>query len=196
MNDNIKGKYEYIVVQYSGCDDYKYEFTNYSREVFDMDKDNNSYLEHNICDVVGAITVYGIHRNSYFNENFIYRVPNKSLMNSIDYCANRYDILGNDKYSITNTLKLIVEDDIRSKYSHIVIDYIKDNSYAINERNGYYEIDVATTETLYEVLYDSIENNSYKYKELKINSGNIEQDNFIVLKKKEEISSADFSIWT
>jgi hypothetical protein len=182
VNKDTKEKYKHIIVEYNHCDNFTYTFTNYVREIFDLEEEKNLFLEHQICDVLGSVIVYGIPYGTEFHENLIYRVQNKKAINSIDLCAKIYEELFSDSYSISSVGRISFETNVRDKYKYLIVDYIKDRSYSINEEEKYYEIDIATSEEKVKIIYDSTEEDVVNvYKKLDLD---VVKDNFIVLRKE------------
>jgi hypothetical protein len=181
LDKGTKQKYKYILVEYNHCDNFTYSFTNYVREIFDLENENSLFLEHPVCNVLGSVIVYGIPYNTEFHEDLIYRIQDKKAINSIDMCAKIYEELFEDSYSVSSVGRVSFENEIRDKYKYLIIDYIKDRSYAINEEDKYYEIDIATSEEKVKIIYDSTEDDIINiYKKLDLD---IVKDNFIVLRK-------------
>jgi hypothetical protein len=181
LDKDTKQKYKYILVEYNHCDNFTYSFTNYVREIFDLENENSLFLEHPVCNVLGSVIVYGIPYNTEFHEDLIYRIQDKKAINSIDMCAKIYEELFEDSYSVSSVGRVSFENEIRDKYKYLIIDYIKDRSYAINEEDKYYEIDIATSEEKVKIIYDSTEDDIINiYKKLDLD---IVKDNFIVLRK-------------
>ena len=182
LNQDIKNKYKYIAVEYNHCDNYHYEFTNYEREIYDLNTEQNIYINKDICDVIGAVMIYAIPKNRKFYPDLIYRIPSIQAINTIDYCAEIYDILLSNSYEIIGN-RVSLDIGIREKYDYLIIDYLKNDSYCINERSTYYEIDIATSDETVKINYDSDENgvtNEYTEIDLK----DINENNFIVLRKE------------
>ena len=180
----IKDEYKYIIIEYNHCDTYRYEFTNYERQLADLAIKRNIYLENKICDVVNAITIYGVPKDAIFREELFYRVPNKASLNSIDYCVNVYDELAGNEYEVLPTGRLVLESDIRSKYKYLIIEYLKDRSYCVNERDSEYEIDIAGTEEGIRLCYDADEYDvTNSYSGISFNIDDAIENNFIILRK-------------
>lgn len=182
LNSSIKNKYKYCIVVYKHCDNFRYEFTNWERELINLKQANNIYLNSPVCNAVGAVSVYGIPENAVFFEDRLYKIPNISAINSIDSCVNLYTVIPESHYSINSVNKISFTKDIVENYKYLIIDYLKDKSYTVNERNNYYEVDIATSEEKCKILYDSTEDQINTYSTLKLN--NMSADNFIVLKKE------------
>lgn len=182
IDQDTKNKYKYIAIEYNHCNNYHYEFTNYEREIYNLNTQQNIYIENNICDVIGAVVIYGIPKNRKFYPELVYKIPSIQAVNTIDYSAEIYDILLSNSYEIIGN-RISLSPGIREKYDYLIIDYLKDNSYCINEREAYYEIDIATSDETVRINYDSDENgvtNTYTEIDLKY----INENNFIVLRKE------------
>jgi len=183
VDADIRNEFKYVLVEYDHCENYRYEFTNYEREIFELKEIQNLYIENRICDVVGAVTVYGV-KAGVFLPKHIYKIPSNKAVNSIDYCVSLYDVLLNDQYSISETGKVSLNTEVWEKYDYLIIDYLKDRSYTVNEREKYYELDISTSEEMCKIIYDYNEENIVNtYKVLNLND--IVEDNFIVLRKRE-----------
>lgn len=182
IDQNIRSKYKFIAIGYNHCDNFRYRFTNYEREIYNIQEEYNVYLTKDYCDITGSILVYGIPKNAIFLKELLYRIPENMTETAIDLCVDKYEIIPAKEYSINSANRISFSDDIRSRYDYLIIDYLKDNSYAINETEKFYEIDIATTDERAKVLYDSSENytiNTYK----KLDLTDMINDNFIVLRK-------------
>lgn len=184
VNKEMRDQYKYVGISYKHENDFIYEYTNWARELFDLNKTKGIYLKDKICNTFGALIVYGIPKNSVFFEDRLYKVLNISSINSIDCCADIYEIIDNSVYALNSvTNMLIVDTEIRNRYDYLIVDYLKDNSYAINERETYYEVDVATTNEEIKTMYDSSETGINNYKTLNLTNKN--DGNFIVLRKQD-----------
>lgn len=182
LEQAVKEKYKYCIVVYNACSKYRYEFTNWERQLVRVNRNKNTYLDHKVCDVIGAMIVYGIPEDAIFFEDRLYQIPDKSSINSVDNCTNLYDMIPESYYSVSRSNKFSIDNAIKSKYKYLIIDYIKDDSYTVNERDSYYEVDIATTKETVKVLYDSTEETINIYHILKLTD--TKADNFIVLKKE------------
>ena len=92
----------------------------------------------------GTIIVYGIKKESSLNMDNILKIE-KEGKDTIEYCANYYDILfEKDLRYINKTNKEIKITDV-DDYKLIIVDYLKEDSYAINYRHDLnsYEIDIS-----------------------------------------------------
>lgn len=91
-----------------------------------------------------SIIVYGIRKESTINFDNLLRIE-KEGKDTIDAFANYYDILfEKDLRMINKEAKIIQLTDI-SNYKYIVVDYLKEDSYAINYRHelNSYEVDIS-----------------------------------------------------
>lgn len=159
----------------------KYFFTNWEREVFKPDRILD--LAKPLCGSTD-IVLYGI-RGSY-NMDAIYDVPKKELVNSIDAVADQYDEITSDNYEIRKDQTIVISDTLnRTEYSAFIIDYLKNDNYAINKgENGEYELDIATAKEDINTLYDVSDGGEiHSYQLLDIESPG--DDNYIVLRRNE-----------
>ena len=133
-----------------------YFFTNTEREYF---KPNYKLkLDSPVLDKLNTVTVYGIKKHSRFDLDEILHIE-KEGMDTIDYCADAYDVLFEENlHSInksTGEIRLESIDD----YQYIIVDYIKDNSYCVNYRYemNSFEVDIAINENVdTSMYYDNI----------------------------------------
>lgn len=119
-----------------------YWFTNVEREYFNPA--HMIRLTNQPSSKEGTIIVYGIKKESDINPEDILRIP-KEGKDTIDAFANYYDILfEKDLRYINKEYREIRLTDIES-YKLIVVDYLKEDSYAINYRHEFnsYEIDIS-----------------------------------------------------
>ena len=122
-----------------------YWFTNVEREYFNPAHMIRLTKQPSHKD--GSIIVYGIKKESSVNMENILRIPKEGL-DTIDAFANYYDILfEKDLRYINKEYKEIRLTDIND-YKLIVVDYLKEDSYAINYRHDLnsYEIDISIKE--------------------------------------------------
>ena len=119
-----------------------YWFTNVEREYF-----NPAHLirlSKQPSHKTGTIIAYGIKKESSLDMDNILRIPKEGL-DTIDACANYYDILfEKDLRYVNKEYREIRFTDI-SNYKLIIVDYLKEDSYAINYRHDLnsYEIDIS-----------------------------------------------------
>ena len=151
-----------------------YYFTNVEREYFDPKR--RIVLEKLPSTERGSIKIYLIDKDARFDLDKILHIPYKgkdTIMDTIDLCVNgQYLIISEDEYEefgvvvYRDTGEIIFNTDL-SEYSHIIIDYMKKDSYAINfdyERQSY-AVDISTDNETVSIVYDNIETviNSYEY---------------------------------
>lgn len=151
-----------------------YYFTNVEREYFNAKR--RIVLEKIPLQEAGSIKIYLIDKDANFNLDKIYHIPDKGqdvIMDTIDACVNgQYMIVTEDEYDeygITvyrDTGEIILDTDL-SEYKYILIDYYKNDSYAINydySRQAY-SVDISTINKTVSVIYDNIENTigTYEY---------------------------------
>ena len=119
-----------------------YWFTNTEREYFIPS--HYIKLTNTPSSKDNSIIVYGIRKESTINFDNLLRIE-KEGKDTIDAFANYYDILfEKDLRMINKEAKIIQLTDI-SNYKYIVVDYLKENSYAINYRHelNSYEVDIS-----------------------------------------------------
>ena len=183
LTDEIKNNYPNIIIEYISTSISTNIFTNYEREVFDAST-TNLVLEKEPLQTSNNIIIYGILKDSEIKEDNLYRVP-KTIINSIDYYANKFDVLLANEYSIdydNNEIKLNTT--ILDKYKQFIVDYLKNDSYAINyiEEHNQYEVDISTNEDMLYLNYNMREDGSiYDYKITEIIP---DKDKYIVLRKE------------
>lgn len=119
-----------------------YWFTNTEREYFIPS--HYIKLTNTPSSKDNSIIVYGIRKESTINFDNLLRIE-KEGKDTIDAFANYYDILfEKDLRMINKEAKIIQLTDI-SNYKYIVVDYLKEDSYAINYRHDLnsYEVDIS-----------------------------------------------------
>lgn len=151
----IREKYQYIAVSYQAITDHRYYFTNWERELFNLKEEDRIYLEHAPLDPTADIIVYGIEDETLFNQDLLYDVNDISMETSIDLSAYTYDILDPDDYTVNALNKVVIGTNLLKKYRYLVIDYLKAESYAVNETDDNYELDIASADTQFQIMYDS-----------------------------------------
>ena len=187
LPQEIKDEYPYVIIAYNGIVDYRYIFTNQEREIYDLKKDPRIYLSSAPLNITTDLYVYGIADPDYFNEDLLYYIPDNDFTNSIDISAYSYDelVLGED-FRINTVNKVILDNKLTEKYKYLIIDYLKKDSYAINEKDGNYYIDIATEQVKVNVSYDAREDDgktTQVYKTLTV--GDISNGDFVALELKE-----------
>ena len=149
-----------------------YYFTNVEREYFKAKR--RIVLEKVPLQEKGSIKIYLIDKDADFDLDKIYHIPDKgpdTIMDTIDLCVRgQYMIVTEDEY---NEFGIVVYRDIGeiifnsdlSEYKYIIVDYFKNDSYAINYDYGRqsYSVDISTTNEKVSILYDNIENTIGRY---------------------------------
>ena len=183
----IKNQYKYILVEYEHCDDYYYEFTNYHRQLVVLENSTNIYLDSSVCSVPDALVIYGIPKEALFFRELLCRVPDRRAVNTIDYCSSVYEEIPAANYSISTANRLVLDTEIREKYSCLVLEYLKEKSYCVNEREETYEVDIADSGSGTVIIYDGNEYDvTERFRALNISIDNAVKDNFIVLDKNRK----------
>ena len=151
-----------------------YYFTNVEREYFKAKR--RIVLESLPLQERGSIKIYLISKDAKFNLDKILHIPDMGkdvIMDTIDACVDgQYLVISENEYNefgvvvYRETGEIIFNTDL-SKYSYIIVDYMKKDSYAINfdyERQSY-SIDISTSNKSVSVIYDNIETNvgAYEY---------------------------------
>lgn len=184
LPSSIRKQYDYIAIEYASADSFRYEFTNYERQLVDLSEKGNIYLNRKMSDSVNTMMIYGIPEGSVFKKDMLYRIPDRAAVNSIDYCTSIYDELPGSYYKVLSNGRLILEPEIREKYRWLVIEYLKDNSYTINGREDGYEVDISISEGSPRLVYDGDELNVTRaYSAINYLTDNTVEGNFIVLRK-------------
>ena len=151
-----------------------YYFTNVEREYFKAKR--RIVLESLPLQERGSIKIYLIGKDAKFNLDKILHIPDMGkdvIMDTIDACVDgQYLVISENEYNefgvvvYRETGEIIFNTDL-SKYSYIIVDYMKKDSYAINfdyERQSY-SIDISTSNKSVSIIYDNIETNvgAYEY---------------------------------
>ena len=151
-----------------------YYFTNVEREYFKAKR--RIVLEKLPLQERGSIKIYLIDKDADFNLNKIYHIPDKGqdvIMDTIETAVRgQYMIVTEDEYDeygITvyrDTGEIIFDTDL-SEYQYIIVDYFKNDSYAVNydySRQAY-SVDISTINKTVSIVYDNIENTigTYEY---------------------------------
>lgn len=151
-----------------------YYFTNTEREYFEAKR--RLILEKLPLQQPGSIKIYLIDKDAEFDLDKIYHIPDKgpdTIADTIDACVNgQYHIVTEDEYRAfgvvlyRDTGEIIFNTDL-SEYSYILVDYLKNDSYAVNYDYGRraYSIDISTMNKTVSVVYDNIESTigTYEY---------------------------------
>lgn len=167
-------------------DGIKYRFTNIEREIFESN--NIIELEKYPSNQISSIIVYGVHSKNNIDLNKILYSFNSDI-DDISFCCDSFDtIYESDIYYINKKQKkfILFEDDNEiNKYEYIIVDYLKDNSYAINyiHELGSYELDISTDSNI-KAYYDGIDdnNNFINIKEYKDINITLKNDSYLVLR--------------
>ena len=203
LDDNIKQSYKWIIIEYNAITETKYWFTNREREIYDMQDNVLIYLNQTPLDMTEGFDIYGVLKDEDINLDLLYYVPDVAAENLIDMSCYQYDRIprrsedGTEQYKLTEKGRLIVTDDIINKYRYIIIDYLKKNSYAINKTKNGLEVDIASFDNEYSVLYDSVDGritNKYSIipiSQLKKSENNAIEGNEII---EAEIAENDFIV--
>lgn len=173
-NEPLDLSSSYRVYEKNGKD--YYWFTNTEREYFEPA--HLIRLTNMPSRKTGTIIAYGIKKESSLNLDNILRIPKEGL-DSIDMCANYYDIIfEKDLRYVNKEYKEIRFTDIED-YKLIIVDYLKEDSYAINYRHDLnsYEIDISIedgkeTSVMYNNAAENKDGitfiNEYKYVDTKV----------------------------
>lgn len=184
----LLNRYKYILIEYNDISNFKYVFTNYEREYFDIPTSSRTItLTKEVSSDNPSIIIYGIKNNSFFNDDYIYRVPENTI-NSLDYYCNDYNVISTDNYTAdfkTNSIKF--EKSVLSSYDHLIVDYMKKDSYAINlsEELAQYEVSMSSDQNDLEMIYD-IHDDGTSAEYITKTIPDDKSNSFIVLRKTKE----------
>lgn len=151
-----------------------YYFTNVEREYFPARR--RLILEKLPLQEQGSIKIYLIDKDADFDLDKIYNIPDKGqdvIMDTIDECVDgQYLTITEDEYDEYGVVvyrdmgEIIINSDL-SEYKYIIVDYFKNDSYAINYDygRGSYSVDISTTNESVSIIYDNIEEKigTYEY---------------------------------
>ena len=186
---SVRSQYQYIIVSYDAIESHRYIFTNWAREIYDLEESTRIYLSAPALNLDTDVVVYGIPDAALFNKDLLYYIPDDDFEKSIDMSAYSYDVLMKQKdYDINKLQKVIVDTDTLKRYKYLVIDYLKRDSYAINEKEEYYQIDIVPSGTKVNIYYDADKETgtiTQHYQVLSI-------DNMLVNQSDKEIHNGDF----
>jgi len=184
-------KYRYVVVSYNAVTSYKYIFTNWEREIYDLKDEYRIYMEEVPLNLASNIVIYGIRDEVMFNKNWLYYIPDRYNETSIAMCAYAYDTLQPGEYDIDrDTARVTIDPELMKKYRYLIIDYLKNDSYAVNHKVDCYEVDIATEQSTVNVIYDSEDGLTTKtYRILASEKMILDTDT-----NKYEIEDADFVV--
>lgn len=180
-DEQAKTKFKFIAIQYTDVSDYEYEFTNIEREVFDT---NSRAIELTSLPSKenSTVYVYGIKKDSYTNDKYLYRVPAAGMETTIDLYAESYDIVQDYDIDYKNGV-IKFKENHKDEYSEYVVDYLKKESYCINfsEEMQQYELDICSEDQEVDIVYDLHEDGSmYEYMTTNIKP---DRSKYIVLKE-------------
>lgn len=134
-----------------------YWFTNVEREYFKPS--HKLKLENTPSHKTGTLIVYGIKANSRLDMDKILHIE-KEGKDTIDACANLYDIIFEKDLKYLDKINGEIRLNDLSDYKMIIVDYLKEDSYAINYRHDFrsYEVDISSkAEDEIQVIYDNTE---------------------------------------
>lgn len=139
-NEPLDLSSSYRVYEKNGKD--YYWFTNVEREYFKPS--HMLLLSKQPSEKSGTIIVYGIRKESSLDITNILRIKQEG-QDTIEYCANYYDILFEKDLRYINKQNKELRLDNVDDYKMIIVDYLKEDSYAINFRHEYnsYEVDIS-----------------------------------------------------
>lgn len=156
LPSDIKLKYYWIVIIYDAIKEEKYIFTPWEREIFNLKENPRIYLENTPLDITGNCIVRGIKSDDYINQDLLYHVPGQTLENSIDLCSYQYTNIPASEYKITTANKINFNTkDAVSEFKYLIVDYLKKDCYAVNQKDAYWEIEISSKENDYLIMYDS-----------------------------------------
>lgn len=149
-----------------------YYFTNTEREYFKPKR--RLILEKLPLQEKGSIKIYMIDKDAKFDLDKLLHIPDKGddvIFDTIDKCVDgQYMIVTEEEYSefgvvvYRDTGEIIFNTDL-NEYSYIIVDYLKNDSYAVNfdYKRQSYSVDVSTVNKTVSIVYDNIENSVGKY---------------------------------
>jgi hypothetical protein len=188
MDTAVRNTYKYIVVSYNDMESYTYYFTNWEREVFDA-RSKIMRLEKTINPSIHTVYVYGIPKSQSVWLDYLYRVSSEKMIHSIDAFSSVYETIKSSAYTINyDKNRIYISPEITSKYRYIIIDYLKEDSYAINNvvDMGQYEVDISTKDTQSLAVYDMGEQGKITNS---IATNIVPKKNtYIILRKEDDIS--------
>ena len=168
----------------------KYRFTNWEREFFEPSK--KLILEKPVIEEPGGLIVYGIKDDFDDSKEEIdfdkmYDVPSLSMINNITPAVgNRFDEISSSLITVSNSRVLYLDISVMDKkYKYLIIDYMKNKSYCINQvDNGtMYKVEISTDEEDFKMMYDMAESGQIKH--YKILDNTPETGRYLTLEKEE-----------
>ena len=134
-----------------------YWFTNVEREYFKPS--HRIKLTNTPSHKTGTLIVYGIKADSKLDMNKLLHIE-KEGKDTIDACANLYDVIFEKDLKYLDKVNAEIRLNDLSDYKLIIVDYLKEDSYAINYRHEFksYEVDISSKqEDEIKVIYDNTE---------------------------------------
>lgn len=181
IKSHIRAQYRGIAVRYRGTEKFHYYFTNYEREYFEDEP--RIILEKPVIEMPGNVIIYGFKKKP--NLDYLYRVPSEQMVNAVDLCSEEYDLIPAELYDVSYvTNEIVMKQKLRDTYPYLVVDYLKDNSYAINYRDNLsqYEVDIAMSCEVGYIGYDMTEDGKVnQYVQVPIKP---DKSKFILLRRK------------
>nr|DAV25112.1 MAG TPA: hypothetical protein [Caudoviricetes sp.] len=182
----------YRVIEKDGIANYV--FTNIERETFNPS--NRLKLTNRPSSKLDTIVIYGVLKESNINEDKIMHSVKENIRD-ISLYADNFEIINEaSMYRVNKDTGIIVitdQDDnyIKSKYSKLVVDYLKNNSYAINYRHelGSYEVDISTSENTkmyYDGIYQGDNKELVNIQEYKLLNTVFKNNSYIVLREGDK----------
>lgn len=168
-----------ISAAYRVLKDGSYYFTDWEREVFQARHTLNLQKE-----ALGDtdVILYGLREEGDMTR--IYDVEDEEHVNSIDAVTKRYDLVSGDHYTMPDGQTIVVDDEVgRKGYTAFIVDYLKKDSYAINEKDAY-EVMVSTKDENAATYFDMAD--SGEIQEYKILDLAPADDRYIVLRRAEK----------
>ncbi len=146
-----------LSASYRVTNDGKYIFTNWEREYFEAAQD--IALMHEINGAMDSIIVYGV-TDDIQDFSKLYNVASAEMLNSIDEFTKSYDMIASGVFSILDNRLLHFSAQVVEQYKYFIVDYLKNDSYAVNltEDKQQYEVDISSTAETIKMLYDMAEN--------------------------------------
>lgn len=143
-----------------------YYFTNVEREYFIPKR--RLVLEKLPLQESGSIKIYMIDKDAKFDLDKLLHIPDKGedvIFDTIDKCVDgQYLIITEEEYNEFGVVvyrdsgEIIFNTDL-SEYQYIIVDYFKNDSYAVNfdYKRQSYSVDISTVNKEVSIIYDNIE---------------------------------------
>jgi hypothetical protein len=143
-----------------------YYFTNVEREYFEPKR--RLVLEKLPLQENGSIKIYMIDKDAKFDLDKLLHIPDKGedvIFDTIDKCVDgQYLIITEEEYDEFGVVvyrdsgEIIFNTDL-SEYQYIIVDYFKNDSYAVNfdYKRQSYSVDISTINKEVSIIYDNIE---------------------------------------